>query len=212
MSYALVQMDRILANLIKIGRVDSVDLAAGTATVNFDGELVSGLEWSKSRAGADRSWNGGYTKGEQVLVLSPSGDLSQGVIAFALSQTTFPNAGTNENPKHIYADGTVVEYDKVKHTLLIDATESDGHVVIKCDTAKIESKTSIILDTPNTICTGNLSVANSLSVGAEGGGTATLKGNVVLSDGTLTHNGKNIGESHKHDGVQAGDSNTGGVI
>ena len=47
MSYALAQMDRILANLIKIGRVDSVDLAAGTATVNFDGELVSGLGWSK---------------------------------------------------------------------------------------------------------------------------------------------------------------------
>lgn len=130
MSYALAQMDRILANLIKIGRVDSVDLAAGTATVNFDGELVSGLEWSKSRAGADRSWNGGYTKGEQVLVLSPSGDLSQGVIAFAISQDAFPNAGDSEDPKHIYADGTVVEYNKVSHTLNIDLSTSGGKVVI----------------------------------------------------------------------------------
>ena len=42
-------------------------------------------------------------------MLSPSGDLSQGVIAFALSQTAFPNAGTTENPKHIYADGTLVD-------------------------------------------------------------------------------------------------------
>lgn len=130
MSYALAQMDRILANLIKIGRVDSVDLAAGTATVDFDGELVAGLEWSKTRAGADRSWNGGYTKDEQVLVLSPSGDLSQGVIAFAISQDAFPNAGDSENPKHIYADGTVVEYNKASNTLNIDLSASGGKVVI----------------------------------------------------------------------------------
>ena len=51
MSYALGQMDRILGNLIKIGRIDSVDFDAGTATVDFDGELVADLEWSKDRAG-----------------------------------------------------------------------------------------------------------------------------------------------------------------
>ncbi|OTG64341.1 hypothetical protein B9T25_12945 [Acinetobacter sp. ANC 4470] len=131
MSYALAQMDRILANLIRFGRIYAVDLDAGTATVDFDGELVSDLEWAKSRAGEDRSWNGGYSKGEQVVVLSPSGDLSQGVIAFSLSQTAFPNAGTTENPKHIYADGTVVEYDKVSHTLNIDLSSSGGKVFIK---------------------------------------------------------------------------------
>ena len=108
----------------------SMPISADTATVNFDGELVSGLEWSKSRAGADRSWNGGYSKGEQVLVLSPSGDLSQGVIAFAISQDAFPNAGDGENPKHIYADGTVVEYNKASHTLNIDLSASGGKVVI----------------------------------------------------------------------------------
>ena len=52
MSYALGQMDRILGNLIKIGRIDSVDFDAGTATVDFDGELVTDLEWSKDRAEA----------------------------------------------------------------------------------------------------------------------------------------------------------------
>lgn len=211
MSYALAQMDRILANLIKIGRVDSVDLAAGAATVNFDGELVSGLEWAKSRAGADRSWNGGYTKGEQVLVLSPSGDLSQGVIAFAISQDAFPNAGNDKNPKRIFEDGTVIEYDKTSNTLLIDASASGGHVVIRCNTAQIQAESTITMDAPNTVCTGNLTVAKSLSMGGSGG-TATLKGNVAMSGGTLTHDGKNIGESHKHSGVQTGGGNSGGVV
>lgn len=211
MSYAASNIDRMVANLIKIGRIHSVDLNAGTATVDFDGELVADIEWSKERAGADRTWNGGYTKDEQVLVLSPSGDLSQGVIAFALSQNAFPNAGNSENPKHIYADGTVVEYNKTSHTLLVDASESSGHVVIKCNTSTIEANTSITLDTPEMICTGNLSVSKSLSMGV-GGGTATLKGDVAMSGGSLTHNGKNIGESHKHNGVQTGGGNTGGVV
>ena len=64
MSYALAQMDRILGNLIKIGRIYSVNFDDGTANVDVDGELVTDREWSKDRAGADRSWNGGYTKGE----------------------------------------------------------------------------------------------------------------------------------------------------
>ncbi|RZG78351.1 phage baseplate assembly protein V [Acinetobacter sp. WCHAc060033] len=211
MSYGLGQMDRILANLIKIGRIQSVDLGAGTATVDFDGEVVADLEWSKSRAGNDRTWNGGYSKDEQVLVLSPSGDLSQGVIAFSISQNTFPNAGTTENPTKIYEDGTVIEYDKSSHTLVVDASASSGHVLIKCDTATIKADSSITLDAPKTICSGNLTVAKSLSMGA-GGGSVTLKGNVELSGGTLTHNGKNIGDNHKHSGVQTGGGNTGGVV
>lgn len=211
MSYALAQMDRILANLIKIGRIDSVDFDAGVAAVDFDGELVEGLEWAKIRAGADRSWNGGYTKGEQVLVLSPSGDLSQGFIIGSISQDKFPHAGNSQSPKHIFEDGTIIEYDKTSRTLLIDALTSSGHVVIQCKSAQIRAESTITLDAPSTICTGNLTVAKSLSMGA-GGGNATLKGDVAMSGGSLTHNGKNIGDGHKHDGVQTGSGNSGGVV
>lgn len=133
MNYAATQMDRILANLIRFGRIHAVDLNAGTATVDFDGELIPDLEWAKGRAGNDRSWNGGYSKGEQIVVLSPSGDLSQGVIAFSLSQSAFPNAGNSENPKHIYEDGTVIEYNKASHTLNIDLSGSGGKVFINGD-------------------------------------------------------------------------------
>lgn len=211
MSYSASQIDRILANLIKFGRIHDVDFTAGTATVDFDGELVSDLEWAKDRAGEDRTWNGGFTKGEQVVVVSPSGDLSQGVIAFSLSQDAFQNVGDNKNPKKIFADGTAIEYDKTSHTLLVDATASSGNVLVKCNTAKIEADTSVTFDAPNTICTGNLAVAKSLTMGAQGG-TASLTGNVSINGGTLTHNGKNIGDLHEHSGVQTGSGNSGGVV
>lgn len=45
-----------------------------------------------------------------------------------------------------------------------------------------------------------------------GGGTASLKGNVAVSGGSLTHNGKNIGEDHKHNAVQTGSGTSGGVV
>ena len=106
MSCALAQMDRILANLIKIGRIHSVDFDAGTATVDFDGELVAGLEWSKSRAGADRSWNGGYTKGEQGFGVISIGRFISGCYCICDISRRLSNAGNDKNPKRIFEDGT----------------------------------------------------------------------------------------------------------
>lgn len=208
MSYEASQTDRLLANLIRYGRVQSV--SGGVATVDFDGEVVSGLTWTKQRAGDDREYHA-PSVGEQVVVLSPSGELSQGVIVGSISQDLFPDAGSDANPRTIYADGTVIEYNKTTHTLSIDTSAASGTVLIKCNATTIEAVSSVTIDTPNTICTGNLLVAKSLTMGT-GGGTATITGNVAISGGTLTHNGKNIGANHQHTGVQTGGSNTGGVV
>ena len=113
-AYAAAQTDRIVGNLIRFGRIESVDYQSGTATVDFDGEIIEGLVWAVPRAGDDREYRA-PSKDEQVCVLSPSGDLAQGVIAFSISQERFPNAGTDQNPKTVYADGTVVEYNKQSH-------------------------------------------------------------------------------------------------
>ena len=50
----------------------------------------------------------------------------------------------------------VIEYDKTSSTLLIDASASGGHVVIQCNSAQIQAESTITMDAPNTICTGNL--------------------------------------------------------
>ena len=208
MSYQASQTDRLLGNLIRYGRIQSV--SGGVATVDFDGEVITGLTWTKQRAGDDREYHA-PSVGEQVVVLSPSGELSQGVIIGSISQDLFPDAGDDANPRTIYADGTVIEYNKASHTLTIDTSAASGTVLIKCNEATIEAVSSVTIDTPNTTCTGNLSVAKSLTMG-DGGSTATITGNVDISGGTLTHNGKNISATHQHTGVQTGGSNTGGVF
>ena len=198
MSYAAVNTDRMLGDLIRYGRIDSVDFETMTATVDFDGLVVSGLEWAKSRAGEDRSYDA-PSKDEQVCVLSPSGDITQGVIAFAISQDKFPNPNKNSNPKIIYVDGTFIEYDKQSHTLTIDASRSGGTVKIKCNQA--------LIDSPATTCTGDLSVGGALAVT----GNSTMSGSVAFTGGSVTHGGKSIGSSHTHKGVKSGGENTGDV-
>lgn len=208
MSYNNAQHDRLIGNLIKYGRVKSVDPASGEATVDFDGEVVPGLTWAKRRAGNTKEW---YVPSvnEQVCVLSPSGELSQGTIAYSFEQDAFPNAGDSADyERTVYPDGTVTEYNHVSHTLTIDASASSGTVIIKCNTATVEAAASVTIDSPETTCTGNLTVAKSLNVGA-GGGSATVQGNVEFTGGSVTHNGKNIGDTHTHSGVQSGGSNTG---
>ncbi|MGL4587032.1 MAG: phage baseplate assembly protein V [Acinetobacter ursingii] len=198
-AYAAAQTDRIVGNLIRFGRIESVDYQSGTATVDFDGEIIEGLVWAVPRAGDDREYRA-PSKDEQVCVLSPSGDLAQGVIAFSISQERFPNAGTDQNPKTVYADGTVVEYNKQSHTLLVDASQSSGHVVIKCSSATV--------DCPDSTFTGNVTVGGSLNVA----GASKMSGSVEFTGGSVKHAGKEIGSSHKHSGVQTGGGNTQGVV
>ena len=84
-----------------------------------------------------------------------------------------------------------------QQTLDIDA---QGAVTIK-------TPVSVTHDAPDTICTGNLVVSKSLTMGA-GGGTATMNGSLSVVGGSVTHNGKNIGDTHTHGGVQPGGGST----
>lgn len=206
MNYNNTNHDRMIRNLITYGRVKSIE--GSTATVDFDGEVVPGLSWSKRRAGKTREWYA-PSVGEQVCVLSPSGELSQGTIAFSMEQDAFPNPGSSPDQDLTeYPDGTIIGYDSASNTLTIDTSAASGTVIIKCNTATVEAASSVTIDSPETTCTGNLTVAKSLNVGS-GGGTAKITGSVEFSGGSVKHNGKNIGDTHTHSGVQTGGGNTG---
>lgn len=210
--YAETNFDRILGDLIRYGRIDSVDFESMTATVDFDGYLVSGLEWAKSRAGDDRSGSA-PSIGEQVCVLSPSGDITQGMIAFSISCDQFPPPNKNGNPKTIYVDGTWIEYNKESHTLTVDASNASGVVIVKCDRAEVTADTSILFDTPEGTFTGNLKVAQNVLVGGSLGvtGTSAMSGSVEFTGASVKHDGKEIGGSHTHKGIKSGTENSGDV-
>lgn len=217
MSAEVSELNRQLNNVVRIGTIKQLDLTNARAKVSVAGCTTDWLPWGTNRAGKRRDWSPPVI-GEQVVLLAPYGDLGQAVIGASIFQDDHAApAASADQETTVFPDGTTVDYNSASNTLTITVTGS-GNVIINCkkanvntETATVTASTSVTLDTPDTICTGNLTVAKSFQMGSEGG-TATMTGNVAIEGGSLTHNGKNIGSNHAHSGVQSGGSNTGAPV
>ena len=116
----MVELARRLANVVRPGVVAEVDYRGELVRVKFaeeDAALTAWLPWLTSRAGCDASWWAPEI-GEQVLLLSPSGDLANAVAMPALYSTSHP-APSGDPDKHLvrYSDGAEIEYDRANHVL-----------------------------------------------------------------------------------------------
>ena len=80
---SLNELERRLSNLINIGVVSEVDYDKCTARVKIGEIETAHLDFATIKAGKAKIWNPPEI-GEQVLVLSPCGDLNNGIIWGAL--------------------------------------------------------------------------------------------------------------------------------
>lgn len=110
--YHLAELERRLANTVRVGTVHEVDAAKGKARVRIgtdpDGQPVLSpwLKWTE-RAGVIRSWSPPKV-GEQVRVVAPSGEIAQGWLdtgGFS-DEVTAPSSHEDE---HVVAVGDDVE-------------------------------------------------------------------------------------------------------
>lgn len=182
------ELARLIENLIRIGTIAEVDLVKARVRVQTGDLLTGWLPWRTARAGADREWNP-PTIDEQVLLLSPSGQLANGVAITGLFSDAHPANGDRAKlHRATYSDGAVIEYDSQVHHLRAHlpgggTTEliSDGGVRIVGD---------ITLE-GDLIQTGNQQVTGNVEVTVD----------VVAAGISLVR--------HVHGGVQPGGSNTG---
>lgn len=121
--FAIAESVRVAENMIRIGTVQELDATAARVRIKIGDLLTDWLPWLVQRAGDDVSW-WCPSVGEQMLILSPSGDLAQGVCLPAIYSDAKP-ANSNNPDKHkiTYADGAVIEYDKVAHVLTVNLPE-----------------------------------------------------------------------------------------
>src|SRR5690625_1890040 len=83
------ELARLLNNLLRIGTVSAVDAKARAVRVR-DGEIETDwLRWLEVRAGSTTDWDP-PTLGEQVIVLSPGGDLGAGVVLAGINSQPIP--------------------------------------------------------------------------------------------------------------------------
>lgn len=119
LTFRVTELERRLANVMVKGTVVAADYAAGRVRVK-SGDLTSDwLPWATLRAGQDRTWSAPDI-GEQVIVVSPSGEPAAGVVLPALFSTAAPAPADKATvTRTVYGDGTVVEHDRETSAMAI---------------------------------------------------------------------------------------------
>ncbi|MGL9718552.1 MAG: phage baseplate assembly protein V [Wolbachia sp.] len=126
MTYSLVcgqPLNRKLANIIRIGLVKEIDYEKAKVRVKVGEFLTDWLPWITYRAGEDKSWSP-LSIDEQVIVLSPFGELPLGVVLPAIYQHKYfaPECRKTANILE-FKDGTKLSYDSEKNHLEIDVVD-----------------------------------------------------------------------------------------
>ncbi|AGF74829.1 phage baseplate assembly protein V [Bartonella australis AUST/NH1] len=219
----ITDLKRRVANMVMVGKISHVDHKNARYRVK-SGNLIS--DWipdTQARAGKTRSYEG-RDVGEQVIVVSSSGDLSQGVIVGSIHTDSNQAADRGNIHQTIYPDGSTVAYDDEQniYALTIKSggkfilTISDG-VSIKGDGTRLELRApeGIKLISESDL---NLNAKGDIALKAGGEISLTSSDSISLHSGNdtsihssgLKHNGTNVGATHVHKGVSPGGSMTGG--
>lgn len=201
---AIAELTRRIDNLLRIGTVAEVK---GNLCRVKTGELLTQFRpFFTRRAGtAKTSWR--PTVGEQVMLLSLSGDLTNAYILPALYSDDNHEPDDNANRERtVYPDGAVIEYDP----------ESSALKVTGIKTANVQASERVTIDCPNSEFTGNVLVKKKLTVeqGAKVTGAIVHSGKLTNSGGMAITGGANIDGinfgTHKHGGVDTGSGTSGG--
>lgn len=120
------ETSRRLANTVRLGRVVDLDEAHARVKVQTGANTTTWVPWTTGRAGPDRDW-AAPEPGEQVLLLSPQGDLGQAVVVPGIYQDAHPAPADSADVRRtVYRDGTVHEYDRAAHWHLLDLRAPSG--------------------------------------------------------------------------------------
>ncbi len=177
---------RLINNLIRIGTVTEVE--GKRASVATGDNTIPLRPWLTAHAGKDATW-WAPSVGEQVLLLSPTGDLNQAIILPALYQEAFEAPEPNPDVRRTnYRDGTYVEHNLKEKTLTV-APAGDLSILVNG---------SCVLNTTgdvDVLAEGNALVAadGNAELIAGGNGTIAAAGNLeVEADGILNLAGLRI--------------------
>ena len=182
------ELQRLIDNLIRIGTVTAV--RSGECRVKTGDLITNWRPYAAARAGKNRTRHR-LSIGEQVLMLSVSGDPRNAYIVGPINCAAFPEplAG-DDNPdldRTEYSDGAVIEYNPTTGALNATGIKS----------ANIEASVTVKLITPMVECTQALKVGSTIEAGGKITAPTAKIGNVEVT-------------THAHGGVQGGSGQTGG--
>ncbi|EZH78004.1 phage baseplate assembly protein V [Aeromonas hydrophila] len=194
MPLTLIELQRQLDNLIRIGTVTAV--RSGECRVKTGDLITNWRPYLTERAGNNRTRHR-LSIGEQVMLLSVSGDLRNAYILGTLNATAFDEPlSEDDNPdldRTEYSDGAIIEYNPATGALNATGIKS----------ANIEASVTVKLTTPLVECTQALKVGSTITAGS------TISAGSKITAPTAKIGGIEV-TTHKHGGVSTGSGQTGG--
>jgi phage baseplate assembly protein V len=108
MTYGAARNEQAREGIVRFGVVTAVDVGRARAKVSFGGESESDwLPWMAERAAEIAVW-APVSIGEQVVVLSESGDTAQGVILGSVFSDTNQGPGSSEATHRVKIAGSSI--------------------------------------------------------------------------------------------------------
>ncbi|WP_189530338.1 phage baseplate assembly protein V [Paludibacterium paludis] len=212
---------RRLESMIRIGTIAEVRLGKPPRVRVSSGGLTSDWRpWCAVRAGTTSDWSP-PVKGEQVLMLSPSGNPESALIIGGIFSDAFPAPSDSADLwLRKFPDGAVIEYNHVTGALSATGMK----------TATVQASEHCTVDCPESDFTGNVTIKGNLTVmgtgtvtglfsylggmaGRGGQGARTVIETAIehrgdfTNSGTLSSNGVTL-HTHTHPDSHGG--NTGG--
>lgn len=185
---AIAEINRRLDNLLRIGTI--AEVKGALCRVQTGNLLTDWRPYFTTRAGtAKTSWR--PTQGEQVMLLSLSGDLACAYILPALYSTELAEPDDHpERHRTVYSDGAVIEYDP----------ETSGLKASGIKTAVVQASEKVTVDSPDAEFTGNVVIKGTAEVQKK----LTASGGAEVT-GTINHSGKLTNEGGVEiDGIEFG--------
>lgn len=192
--------NRLIANLLKQGNIAQADAARGLVRVQHGDLLTDWLPYFVPFAGGV-SVHRVPSVGENCLVLSPSGEVANGLVLCGLASNQHPQPSTSPDETVIrFPDNAQFSYNHQSGSLKISGTK----------TIWVEASESITFDTPKATFIGEVIVQNLLTFlagmagsNSKGGAAANITGDVNHTQGNLTSNGITL-HTHTHQGDSGG--------
>lgn len=169
--YEIADLRRRLSNLLRIGTISAVSYKEAVARVKIGDLETTWLPWLL-RDGDDKAWHG-VDLNEQVLVLSPCGDLNQGLILSSVYKEPISDDGNLLLWR--FKDGSIISFNRSSGELSAQITGNAAIVSQKSITA--DAKVSAVIKSPKIILDGDVEITKSLTIAQN----LTTSGTVSLS-------------------------------
>ena len=163
------ETDRTIGDLVREGVIDSVDLDAGTAVVDFGEDLSPPLVWLMA-VGDTTIWIP-PTVGQPVVVLSPEGDGEQGMILSGVASSAMAPLFLGVKNAIRFRDGAQITHDP-------DA----GELTVQTPTRVRVVSPDVAIDAQTTTINGDVAVQGKLTASED-----------VIADGKSLKSHKHLG-------------------